>query len=64
MLRVWFSCTPFVPSEHGVKMVATVEVCTKDKQYAKVRFFVSEGRKGTEIHQQLSAKYGQNRLPQ
>jgi hypothetical protein len=33
MLRVWFSCSPFVPSECGVKMVATLEVCTKDEQH-------------------------------
>jgi hypothetical protein len=39
MLRVWFSCNLFVPSEHGVKMTATLEVCTKDKQHAVVRFF-------------------------
>jgi hypothetical protein len=33
MLRVWLSCSPFVPSECGVKMVATLEVCTKDEQH-------------------------------
>jgi hypothetical protein len=33
MLRVWFSC-PFVPNECGVKMVATLEVCTKDEHPA------------------------------
>jgi hypothetical protein len=33
MLRVWFSCSLFVPSECGVKMVATLEVCTKDEQH-------------------------------
>jgi hypothetical protein len=32
MLQAWFSC-PFVPSEHGVKMVATLDVCTKEKQH-------------------------------
>jgi hypothetical protein len=37
MLRVWFSC-PFVPSEHGVKMFAPLEVCTKDKQHETERF--------------------------
>jgi hypothetical protein len=45
MLRVWFSCSPFVPSEHGVKMTDTLEVCTKDTQHTVVRFFVSEGMK-------------------
>jgi hypothetical protein len=25
MLRVWFSCRPFMLSEHGVKMTATLE---------------------------------------
>jgi hypothetical protein len=33
MLRVWFTCRPFVPSEHGGKMFATLEVCAKDGQY-------------------------------
>jgi hypothetical protein len=39
MLRVWFSCGPFVPSKHGVKMTDSLEVCTKDKQHAIVLFF-------------------------
>jgi hypothetical protein len=30
MLRVWFTCSPFMPSERGVNTVATPEVCTKD----------------------------------
>lgn len=33
MLRVWFSCSPFVPSECGVKMVATLDVSIKDEVY-------------------------------
>jgi hypothetical protein len=32
ILRVWFSCQ-FVPSERDVKMVATIEVCTKHRQH-------------------------------
>jgi hypothetical protein len=40
MLRVWFSCSPFVSSESGVKMVAAVEVCIKDKQqYSSASFW-------------------------
>jgi hypothetical protein len=38
-------------------MTAPLEVCTKDKQYAIVRFFVCKGVKGAEIHRQLAAKY-------
>jgi hypothetical protein len=63
-LRVWFSCSPFVPSEHGVKMTAPQEVYTKDTQHAIVRFLVPKGMKGAEIHRQLSAKYRQNCFPQ
>jgi hypothetical protein len=33
MLRVWFSCSPSVSSGCSVKMVAMLEVCTKDKQH-------------------------------
>jgi hypothetical protein len=33
MLRVWFSCSSYVPCEHGVKMAAPIEFCTKDKQH-------------------------------
>jgi hypothetical protein len=64
MLRVRFSCSPFVPSEHGVKMTAPIEDCIKDKQHAIIRFLVSKGMKGAEIHRQLAAKYGENCLPQ
>jgi hypothetical protein len=39
MLRVWFGCSPFVPSEHGIKVTAPLEVYTKDKQHAIVRLF-------------------------
>jgi hypothetical protein len=49
MLRVWFSCSPFVPSEHDATMTAPLEVCTKDKQRAVERFLVSEGMKWAEI---------------
>jgi hypothetical protein len=31
MLRVWFSCGRFVPSEHDVKATGPTELCTKDK---------------------------------
>jgi hypothetical protein len=64
MMRVWFSCSPFVPSEQGVKVTVPPEVCTKDKQHALARFLVCEGMKEAEIHRQLAAKYGQNCLPQ
>jgi hypothetical protein len=60
MLRVWLSCSQFVPNERGVKIVAALEVCTKDKQ----RAIVSEGMRGAETNRKLSAKYGQNCLPQ
>jgi hypothetical protein len=63
MLLVWFSYSLFVPREHGIKMTASLEVCTKDKQHAIVCFLVSEGMKVAEIRQQLAAKYGQNCLP-
>jgi hypothetical protein len=39
MLRVWFSCSPFLSSQHGVKTSAGLEVCTKDKQLEMSRFF-------------------------
>jgi hypothetical protein len=32
------SCSPFVSSEHEVKMTAPLDVWTKDKQQAIVRF--------------------------
>jgi hypothetical protein len=64
MLRVWFSCSPFVPSKHGVNMTAPIKVCTKDKQHAIVRFFVSEVMKGAEMRRQLAAEYGQKCLVQ
>jgi hypothetical protein len=50
ILRVWFNFSPFVRSEHGVKMTAPLEVCTKDKQHAIVRLLDSEGMKGAAIH--------------
>jgi hypothetical protein len=55
MLWVWFSS--FVPNEHGVKMVAPLQFCTKDKQHVIVRLLVSEGMKGAEIHRHSAAKY-------
>jgi hypothetical protein len=33
ILRVWFSCRSFVLSDCGVKMVATLEVFTKDERH-------------------------------
>jgi hypothetical protein len=63
-LRVWFICIPFVPSEHGVKMTAPLEVCTKDMHRAVVRCLASEAMKRVEIHRQLAAKNGQNCSPQ
>jgi hypothetical protein len=60
MLWVWLSCNPFVLSEHGVKMTAPLEVCTKDKQHAIVHFFgVWRGRDpltiGCQVWTELSA---------
>jgi hypothetical protein len=64
MLRVWFSISPFVSSDRGVKTIAPLEVCTKNKKRGTVRFLVSKGMKGAEIHRQLATKYGQNCLQQ
>jgi hypothetical protein len=52
MLQVWFSCSRFVPSERGVKMIAPLEIYNNDKEHAFVRFFflVFEGIKRVEIH--------------
>jgi hypothetical protein len=61
MPQVWFSCSSLVLSEYGVKMTATLEGCTKGKQYAVV-CSVAEGMKEAEIHEQLTAMYGQNCL--
>jgi hypothetical protein len=41
-----------VQSDHGIKMTASLEVCTKDKQHAVVQFLVSVGMNGAEIHRQ------------
>jgi hypothetical protein len=50
MLRVWFSC-PFMQSEHGGEMAASLEVCTKGYQQAVVLFCsVSYGIKRSEMH--------------
>jgi hypothetical protein len=46
LLRVWFSCSPSVLSEHGVKMSAALEVCARDKKHAAVCILVSEGTRG------------------
>jgi hypothetical protein len=54
MLRVWFSCSSFVPSEHGAKLTASPGLCTKDKQDDGKYFFVTGGLKGTEMHRQLA----------
>jgi hypothetical protein len=64
MLRVWFSCSPFVPEEHSVKLTAPLQVCTKDKQHAicSTSFLVSVGMKRTEIYRQLADKYGQRSI--
>lgn len=45
----WFTKSPSMPSKHGIKMAAPLEVSTKDKQHALVCFVWSEGRKGAEI---------------
>lgn len=42
----WFRCSPFVPSERGVKMVAPLRVCTKDKQLATLHFGVWRNERG------------------
>jgi hypothetical protein len=60
---VWFSC-PFVPSEHGAKVIAVLEVCTATSNMQLCVFFVSEGMKGAEIHRKLAEKYRQYCLPQ
>jgi hypothetical protein len=41
VLRVWFSYSPFVPSEHGIKMTTPLEVCIEDKKRATLRFFAA-----------------------
>jgi hypothetical protein len=51
-------------SEHGIKMNAPLEVCTENKQHTVTHFLVSKGKKGTNIDQQLAAKYRQDCLPQ
>jgi hypothetical protein len=63
MLRVWFSCSPFVPSKRDVKMAAPLEVCNKDEQRAVVRILSSEGVKVSETDRRLASQYGQNFLP-
>jgi hypothetical protein len=46
MLQVWFSYSPFVQSEHGIKMTAPLQVCTKDEQHAIVHFLCLKELKG------------------
>lgn len=64
ILLSWFSCAVFVLSEHDIKMTASLEVYTKDKQYAVMYFLLSEVTEGEDIHQWLGAWYGQNCLPE
>lgn len=33
-------CSPFMPSEHGMELVAALEVCTRDGQCTVVCVFV------------------------
>jgi hypothetical protein len=39
MLRVWFTCSPFMPSKHGAcaNTNAPLQACTKDEQHKIVR---------------------------
>ena len=39
-------------------------MCTKEKQRPVIRFLWTEGVSGAEIHQRLSAQYGNSVLPQ
>jgi hypothetical protein len=64
MLRVWFSCSPFVPSEHGVNDDCSTRGLHQGQANAVLRILMYEGIKRTEIHPQLAAKYVQNFLPQ
>ncbi|PNF39899.1 hypothetical protein B7P43_G00920 [Cryptotermes secundus] len=45
-------------------MAAPLSVCAKEEQRSVIRFLWSEGVSGAAIHQRLSAKYGNNVLPQ
>jgi hypothetical protein len=57
LLRVWFSCSPFVPSECGVKVTAALKTATW-------AVLVVRRGAGAEIHRQLAARCGQNCSPQ
>lgn len=45
MLQVWLTGL-FLQSEHGIKMTASLEVSSKNKQQAVVHFLVSAGMEG------------------
>jgi hypothetical protein len=45
-------------------MISPLSVCTKEEQRAVIRFLWAEGVPGAEIHQRLSAQYGNSALPQ
>jgi hypothetical protein len=44
-------------------MAAPLSVCTKEEQRGVICFLWSEGVPGAEIHQRLSAQYGDSALP-
>jgi len=44
-------------------MDAPLSMCTKEEQRGVIRFLWSEGVTGAEIHQRLSAQYGDRALP-
>jgi len=44
-------------------MAAPLSVCTKEEQCGVICFLWSEGVTGAEIHQRLSAQYGDSALP-
>ena len=46
-----------------VEMAAPLSVCTKEGQRGVIHFLWSEGVTGAEIHQRLSAQYGDSALP-
>jgi hypothetical protein len=43
-----FTCNLFMLSEHGVKMIASLEDCTKEKQCGVVHFVFLKGQKSTD----------------
>jgi len=44
-------------------MAAPLSVCTKEEQRGVIRFLLSEGVTGAEIHRRLSIQYGDSALP-